>query len=99
VRRPQRGLLAGMAALPSGPWSATPALDPLAQAPAAANWTACGFVHHTFTHFALRLQVFRATACAPPTGQGWWTPISRLETAGLPTVFAKAADLASGIEA
>jgi A/G-specific adenine glycosylase len=92
VRRPAKGLLGGMRALPSGPWTAA---DPgLADAPFAADWQSFGNVAHVFTHFALDLRV---TGASPPPGvdiQGEWWPIARIEEAGLPTLFARAASRA-----
>jgi len=90
VRRPARGLLGGMLALPSGPWGVV-AED---GAPAAADWTDAGAVDHVFTHFALILRV--RCAAAPARGEGIWWPVAELDRAGLPTVFAKAAARASG---
>ena len=81
VRRPAKGLLGGMTALPGGQWTdARQALSapPLAQ------------VRHVFTHFALELAVVRADA---PAGDGWWHPLDRLDEAGLPTLYRRAADL------
>jgi A/G-specific adenine glycosylase len=91
VRRPPKGLLGGMRALPTGPWSAEP--PGLADAPAPADWRLLpATVEHVFTHF--RLQLVLATAAidrhAAPDGALWW-PIESLGEAGLPTVFAKAA--------
>ena len=96
VRRPAKGLLGGMRALPTGPWSDMP--PGLADAPAAAAWhTLDETVAHGFTHFELQLTLAtaRASAHEPPPSQGeqageWW-PIDRLGEAGLPTVFAKGA--------
>jgi A/G-specific adenine glycosylase len=82
VRRPAKGMLGGMAALPGSDWteSATPAcLPPL------------GTVSHVFTHFALHLAIVRRSE---PEGEGWWQPISDLPAAGLPTLYRKAAELA-----
>jgi A/G-specific adenine glycosylase len=91
VRRPDKGLLGGMRALPTGPWSDTP--PGLADAPADADWQMLGAtVAHGFTHFALEVALAIATipaqAAAPP---GKWWPIAEIDSAGLPTVFAKAA--------
>jgi A/G-specific adenine glycosylase len=89
-RRPPRGMLGGMRALPSGPWTAEdPGLD---AAPAAAEWRTVGRVAHVFTHFALDLAV--VVASADHHAEGEWWPIDRIEEAGLPTLFAKAAALA-----
>ncbi len=87
VRRPAKGLLGGMLALPSGGWSPSPA--PEEAAPAAANWNEAGAIEHVFTHFALDLRLVCATT--EVRGEGIWWPIERLDEAGLPTVFAKAA--------
>ncbi|MFA5967859.1 MAG: A/G-specific adenine glycosylase [Sphingomonas sp.] len=94
VRRPPRGLLGGMRALPGGPWVDEP--PGLADAPVASlAWRALpGGVDHVFTHFRLHLALAVAVwdgHSTPPDGE-WWT-IDTLESAGLPTVFAKAAEL------
>ena len=91
VRRPDKGLLGGMRALPTGPWSDT--RPGLAGAPLAADWTMLNeTVAHGFTHFGLELAlaVARVEAQAAPADACWW-PIAALDSAGLPTVFAKAA--------
>lgn len=93
VRRPPKGLLGGMRALPTGPWADSP--PGLADAPATAAWRMLdATVDHVFTHFRLEL----ALAVAPVerhsgSDESWgeWWPIVDLESAGLPTVFAKAA--------
>ena len=91
VRRPPKGLLGGMRALPTGPWQETP--PGLDGAPAAHAWRVLDrSVVHVFTHFRLNLAlaVARAEGHAPPADGEWW-PIADIESAGLPTVFAKAA--------
>jgi A/G-specific adenine glycosylase len=80
VRRPAKGLLGGMAALPGDEWSAA--------LPRRLN--AIGVVRHVFTHFSLDLYVVPSSE---PIGDGWWQPIERLSEAGLPTLYRKAADL------
>ena len=50
-----------------------------------------GLVRHGFTHFDLELSVVRGSV---PLGEGEWWPIDRIEAAGLPTLYAKAARLA-----
>ncbi|MDX3899069.1 MAG: A/G-specific adenine glycosylase [Sphingobium sp.] len=90
VRRPERGLLGGMRALPSSQWDA----DPAPVAPVASNWTTLGQpVTHIFTHFALALTVHRTHLSGPadPPGAGEWWPVERLDEAGLPTLFRRAA--------
>ena len=56
-------------------------------------WESAGVVRHTFTHFALELSVQAAREAQQPAGKGEWWPIDRLDEAGLPTLFAKAARL------
>lgn len=84
VRRGGKGMLGGMRALPDDGWSAKsdgagPAGEPF------------GLVRHGFTHFDLELSVEKL---AEPIGEGEWWPLDRLDEAGLPTLFAKAARLA-----
>jgi A/G-specific adenine glycosylase len=77
VRRPQRGLLGGMLALPTD------------GAPAEAVWREAGAVDHVFTHFALTMRLLCAETDKPADGI-WW-PVDRIGEAGLPTLFAKLA--------
>jgi len=79
-RRPPKGLLGGMMALPTAP-------------PAPAEWRELGQVGHVFTHFSLTMTVVAAEGDA--AAQGEWWPVARIGEAGLPTVFAKAAALAA----
>ena len=91
VRRPAKGLLGGMRALPTGPWAAD---DPgLAEAPADVQWREVGTGRHVFTHFALDYRVMAACASSRSNAGEWW-PIATVEEAGLPTLFARAARLA-----
>lgn len=92
VTREGTGMLGGMRALPDDDWSAQ--ADGSTAAPFKAEWQDLGAVRHTFTHAHLTLSVQRTSADTPPQGQGEWWPIERLEDAGLPTLFAKAARLA-----
>ena len=88
VRRPDKGMLGGMRALPGGDWGDTAELSP----PLTADWRPLGTVAHVFTHFALSLDVM-ATECPGRPVDGEWWPIDRLDEAGLPTLYARAADL------
>jgi A/G-specific adenine glycosylase len=85
IRRPDNGLLGGMAALPTTEWRTKKytRAEVLAQAPIDAQWEKVGAVKHVFTHFALTLDVYAADAT--PSGDGWWG-----EANVLPTVFRKA---------
>ncbi|HWA01090.1 MAG TPA: A/G-specific adenine glycosylase [Caulobacterales bacterium] len=91
VRRPDAGLLGGMAALPSTPWreEAWSNAEARALAPAEAKWKRLGEVRHVFTHFGLTLDVWCAEGEA--NGEGWWA--GRSDLRALPTVFRKAATL------
>lgn len=86
VRRPDKGLLGGMAALPTTEWRAKTwtRAEALKHAPAKGAWKKIGAVEHVFTHFALTLEVYAADA--EPAVEGWWGDAS-----ALPTVFKKAA--------
>ncbi len=78
VRRPAKGLLGGMAALPGADWQASkPSVD-----------RSLAAVRHVFTHFSLDLTIEARTE---PIGEGWWQALSRLKEAGLPTLYRKAA--------
>ena len=81
VRRPDKGLLGGMAGLPTSDWGAAPEFAP----PVDADWRAAGSVEHVFTHFSLTLEVHVATG----EGDFLWTPEDEAAKA-LPTVFRKA---------
>jgi A/G-specific adenine glycosylase len=92
VRRPDKGMLGGMRALPTGPWAdADPGLD---EAPLSAHWRPQGHVAHVFTHFSLDLAVVTARCGVRPELDGTWWPIERIDEAGLPTLFARAAERA-----
>ena len=98
VRRPDKGLLGGMRALPTGPWEV--AQPGLAGAPAEADWRMLNIqVSHGFTHFTLDLALVTGEAHGPTPVVGEWWPIALLGEAGLPTVFAKAAHAVLGMEA
>jgi A/G-specific adenine glycosylase len=99
VRRQGKGMLAGMRALPDDGWSARG--DGSGQGPLAGPWTPGGAVEHGFTHFSLTLNLalysgsdWASLPREDPAGHGEWWPLDRLEEAGLPTLFAKAARLA-----
>jgi A/G-specific adenine glycosylase len=79
IRRPAKGMLGGMAALPGPEWTdestvAGPTL---------------GRVTHVFTHFRLELSIVPA---ATPAGEGWWHPLESLAEAGLPTLYRRVID-------
>ena len=85
VRRPAKGVLGGMAALPGPDWT---------EAREQAS-SALAHVTHVFTHFRLELVIVGRTE---PTAEGWWQQLDRLHEAGLPTLYRRAVEsiLANG---
>ncbi|WP_265587096.1 A/G-specific adenine glycosylase [Sphingomicrobium arenosum] len=78
TRRPDKGVLGGMAALPGSDWADGSA--PPSNAPT---------IRHVFTHFALTLRI--ESRAQPPSGtEGWWHERSAIADAGLPTLYTKA---------
>ena len=92
VRRPEKGLLGGMRALPTGPWADSP--PGLADPPVEAEWTLRNAaIRHVFTHFELNAVLATATLARHIGAvEGEWWPIERLDEAGLPRLFAKAVE-------
>ncbi|MEO0063076.1 MAG: hypothetical protein RLZZ08_1636, partial [Pseudomonadota bacterium] len=90
VTRPPKGMLGGMRALPDDGWNARG--DGAGQAALPGEAQMLGTVSHVFTHFALELDVVAWTGANLPPGE--WHPVTEIENAGLPTLFAKAARLA-----
>ena len=103
VRRPPKGLLGGMLALPGTGWSVGEA----ERFPFDADWQPMGAVRHVFTHFELSLRLFRTQLrTRPPLHSGLlsgeqliWTPRESLAGAGLPTLYARALALIDQLEA
>ncbi|WP_064694109.1 A/G-specific adenine glycosylase [Rhizobium aegyptiacum] len=91
-RRAESGLLGGMTEVPTTAWTAR--LDgetSVTAAPFDAAWQASGTITHVFTHFELRLSIWRAAISGPfDTNDGWWEPVTNLEAQALPTVMKKA---------
>lgn len=77
VRRPTRGMLGGMAALPGPDWTD--------EAPARRGEMAR--IDWGFTHFTLDLTAI--PRAEPPVGDGWWQPLDRIGEAGLPSLYAR----------
>ncbi len=93
VRRPPKGLLGGMVALPASEFA-------LARgdgaAPVEASWTTVPEpVRHAFTHFDLVLEVATTRLPRRPDIDGEWHPIAAIDAAGLPTLFRRAAEAAT----
>ncbi|MGQ2909912.1 MAG: A/G-specific adenine glycosylase [Aliihoeflea sp.] len=95
-KREAKGLLGGMAEVPSTGWTSRTdgELVPGA-APFAATWEVSGSISHVFTHFALELTVFRAEIAEKPVENGgWWARLEDIHTEALPTVMKKAIEAA-----
>jgi A/G-specific adenine glycosylase len=92
VTRPPSAMLGAMRALPDDGWSA--AADGIGALPLSGEWRELGAVRHSFTHAHLTLAVMGVASDTPPPGEGEWWPLRRLDEAGLPTLFAKAAQRA-----
>jgi A/G-specific adenine glycosylase len=92
-RRPPKGLLGGMTEVPGTKWSEDEAdgAAALDEAPFPGDWRrAPGEVKHTFTHFHLRLAVYRADlAGVAAPGGSWWSEPHALTDEALPTVMRK----------
>ncbi len=90
-RRVETGLLGGMTEVPTTEWTSRKDGETSeAAAPFAGDWQACGVVTHVFTHFELRLSVYRAAVTRSGRNDGWWQSITNLEAEALPTVMKKA---------
>jgi A/G-specific adenine glycosylase len=90
ITRPAKGLLGGMAALPSTDWAT---IQPETAPPLPGAWQSLGQITHGFTHFELQLTVKALRVTQKPAIEGQWRERSAV-TQGLPTVFTKAATLA-----
>lgn len=92
VRRPDKGLLGGMLALPSTDWRSAPWTDAEVTPPIAADWAKAGQIEHIFTHFSLSLTVWVAQG---DLADAIWTRADDLDP--LPSVFLKAAQAGLGL--
>lgn len=97
-KRPDRGLLGGMAEVPTGHWTEDERmLDDRSAAPIAHGWKRVPtLVTHTFTHFHLRLAVYCGHSDTAAPANAWWSRPGEQSAEALPTVMRKvlaAADL------
>ncbi len=97
-RRPDSGLLGGMAEVPGSDWmNRASDLAPAAHAPIQAEWRLVpGTVVHVFTHFRLELNVYCAAVGRmekAPAGC-WWAPAETLAGEALPSVMKKVIEAA-----
>jgi A/G-specific adenine glycosylase len=91
--RPDQGLLGGMMEIPSTEWTTRGSACPEAEAPLVAAWQRTGKrIKHTFTHFHLTLDIWRAQigmeVPLPPHNYRW-VPAVTLNEEALPSVMRK----------
>ena len=106
-QRPDTGLLARMLEVPSTEWldDPTPAHDAVQAAPVRADWWRVpGTVVHTFTHFRLEIEIYRAVVPADAPLTFWadskrcrWVARGDLDGQALPSVMRKI--IAHGLKA
>jgi A/G-specific adenine glycosylase len=91
-KRIDSGLLGGMTEVPTTEWNSNrDGGADVSFAPFIAEWRPCGTIIHVFTHFELRLSVYRADVDgARENDNGWWEPVTNLDGEALPTVMKKA---------
>jgi len=98
--RPDKGLLGGMAEVPTSEWSAGYLLATAGDdAPTRANWRKLPApVRHVFTHFPLELTVFAAQAPAvtPAPASMRFTPLAKLREEPLSSLMLKVVE--AGLE-
>ncbi len=89
TKRPEKGLLGGMATVPTTAWTAAQNGETSSTAaPVEADWLHQGIIRHTFTHFHLELTVWSGKV-ETMAGEGWWSPQTAIASEALPTVFKK----------
>lgn len=95
-KRLARGLLQGMSEVPTSNWNARQDGDTgTGAAPFHAKWRPVGSIDHVFTHFALRLNIYRANIgdFDPPDG-AWWSAPADLPGEALPSLMKKVLEAA-----
>ncbi|MEM9574077.1 MAG: A/G-specific adenine glycosylase [Pseudomonadota bacterium] len=94
-KRPPTGLLASMTQVPTTQWNSRIDGDTSAKAaPFSAHWEHCGSVTHIFTHFELKLTVWRANDVEAKGDDQRWVPIDQAKDEAFPTVMKKAIECA-----
>jgi len=89
-RRADKGLLGGMMEVPTSDWADT---LPSFQPPIDSDWVRSPSpVKHVFTHFELRLDVYRAEIADGFDKDGVWVYETALSTVALPSLFKKVLD-------
>ena len=92
-KRPETGLLGGMAEVPTTGWTSRQDGETgMAAAPFKALWQPKGSVSHVFTHFELELSVYRGYVDAPPPPGHWWS--ADISNEALPNLMKKVVEAA-----
>ncbi|QEE46946.1 A/G-specific adenine glycosylase [Rhizobium sp. WL3] len=91
-KRVESGLLGGMTEVPTTDWTSRQDGETgMDAAPFPADWQVAGVISHVFTHFELRLSIFRVGPIdRPPGDHGFWVHVTELDGQALPTVMKKA---------
>jgi A/G-specific adenine glycosylase len=91
-KRVESGLLGGMTEVPTTAWTSREDGETgVHAAPFPADWQSAGAISHVFTHFELKLSIFRTGPIdIPPGDHGFWVPVVELDGEALPTVMKKA---------
>jgi len=87
-KRSDQGLLGGMLELPGSDWTEAAIENPLTFAPLEKNWERVGQIKHVFTHFELRLDIYRAETSEKQ--DGIWMDPSKMADYPVPTLTKKA---------
>ena len=95
-KRPETGLLGGMAEVPTTGWSARADGETgVEAAPFPSDWRRSGSASHVFTHFSLELAVYRTDVGAiHAPAECWWSHPGELMGEALPTVMKKVIEAA-----
>jgi A/G-specific adenine glycosylase len=89
-KRPDKGLLGGMAGVPTTGWTVrADGGTGIAHAPITGDWRMSGTVRHVFTHFELELEVWSLRTGAVEQTDGWWVRVEALAGEALPSVMKK----------
>jgi A/G-specific adenine glycosylase len=89
-KRPDKGLLGGMAGVPTTDWTVrADGGTGVGHAPVSGDWRMSGTVRHVFTHFELELEVWSLRTDAADQADGWWVGAEALPGEALPSVMKK----------
>lgn len=87
-RRGEKRMLGGMLAFPTTDWDGKPGAEITVSRQ---DMLYCGEIYHSFTHFDLKLEIWRGYLNSEGKPDEIFLPKADIKTAGLPTVFLKVA--------